>query len=214
MKWRKLLVLVVAPVVSYPVTILAANYFNQSFNLVLLSATFIYGVCLYYGTFQPSLSLQRDELIPVIRCVLTELDKNLNSSKSGNCQFRYNVMEVRRRLLSKYLSITVCTQGHSEAELEIEWRKGYGACGNAWKDRDQVIFDDQDAFRHKLTKTQEEITSKVKCVLSTPITSRSGRVLGILNVDSVTHNSDAAGLKTERFRNTAKTYAELLARIL
>lgn len=214
MKWRKLLVLVIAPGVSYPVTILAADYFSKSFGWVVLLATFLYATCLYFGTFVPSLDLQRDELLAVIRCILTELDQELRSCTSGNVVLRYNVMEIRGPLWNRYLRITVCTAGHSPAELEIEWKKGHGNCGRAWKDKDQVIYDENDANRQKMTKTQEELTSKVKCVLSTPILTRTGRVFGVLNIDSVSCNCNNAGFTTERVQIHARTYAELLARVL
>ncbi|MCL5104029.1 MAG: hypothetical protein M1133_07940 [Armatimonadetes bacterium] len=214
MKWSKLLVLVVAPTVSYPVTILAANYYNQSFGLVVLLATFLYAVCLYFGTFQPSLDLQRDERLPIIRCILTELDQTLRSGASGNCQLRYNVMELKGKPWNKHLRITVCTEGHSEAELEIEWKKGYGNCGKAWRDKEQGIYDEKDANRQKMTKTQEELTSNVMCVLSTPILSRTGRVQGVLNIDSTTCDCRSAGFEKPRVQTNAKTYAQLLARVL
>lgn len=214
MKWRKLLFFVIAPGVAYPVTIIAANYFNKSFGIAVICSTFLYIVSLYFGTFQPSMDLHRDELLAVIRCVLTELDQRVHKKTSGNCMLRYNVMEIKGGLRNKYLKITVATPGHSEAELEIEWKKGYGTCGKAWRDVDQVIYDDQDAHRQKMTKTQEELTSKVKCVLSTPILTRTGKVRAILNIDSITDNVSGTCFDDEKVQQLAKTYAELLARIL
>ena len=65
-----------------------------------------------------------------------------------------------------------------------------------------------------MTKTQEELTSKVKCVLSTPILSRTARVLGVLNIDSVSCDYSSAGFDKPRLQNFAKVYASLLARVL
>ena len=76
---------------------------------------------------------------------------------------------------------------YSAEEMSLEFGKGQGACGRAWKSEDIQIFDAKDDHLDGaligMSQAHKDVTRSTVSVLSVPIT-RKGRVVGVLSMDS------------------------------
>ena len=83
-----------------------------------------------------------------------------------------------------------------------------------WREREQVLSLSPMSYpASKLTEQQKEICKNVKCVLSTPILSKRGRVMGILNLDSTQRQGKGAGLASKHTQDHVQAYVDILAEL-
>ena len=214
MQWKRFLFLVACPTVIYPVTIIASNYYNTNIKWVIILATLMYGLTTFFSVFPLSLGLRQKELQGVLRSVLIALDAEIAAVSDPDCMLRYNIMEIKGMPFRKYLKIANCSSSYSPAEKEIQWEKGNGACGRAWQDRKQIVYDINDSYQHNMTGSQEELTSNVKCCICTPIIGPLGHIKGTLNIDSISDYISKAQLNSDKIKDRADAYAKLISYIL
>lgn len=213
MKIRLIIQTVIAPSVAYAVAMVAANHYSSTygFALVVVCATFLFGIGQISISFRPTLSLHRRHRETLVLTLL----KSLASDLAGivpNVQtqkLRFNIMELPAPFLcKKHLRITMDSGGYTIAERELKWPKGIGACGTAWRDKQQAICYADDYVHQGIGAQRAEICRHVKSVLSTPIKLPNGKIVGVLNIDSQ-HKNSCIGNKM--VQDTLLIYADMIA---
>ena len=223
MRVYNVLLLIVAPTVAV-IAGMAIGLFapgTLSFILFICGTGLVYGCGQYYALYGPTLRAKKSTRDKVARCLLEELKGKLEKLadsrvRSGGQRpsIRLNVMDVRGGLLrNRYLQMAVCTTGYREAEVELQWLVGQGACGLAWREKRQVAGGGDDFTSDTLSNTQREVCRDVKSVLSTPIKPRNRRIQGIMNVDSTVQTAAQLRLKKQDVQDIAQVYGDIIAEL-
>lgn len=110
-------------------------------------------------------------------------------------QVRANVMKLEGDLLW-YVCATMKLTGE---EAQLSWERGQGCCGlavvrgapvildmspYAGKPFSEMRHDEDDQPKYKLTERQWAFTNELQTIISIPLFSKQGDVVGVLNIDS------------------------------
>ena len=94
--------------------------------------------------------------------------------------------KILRRLKIQYDAVPVGNP-YSADERAMEFKRGEGACGRAWKQRDIVLYDATDQALETpaatLKKKKKELTDEIQSVLAVPVFKKH-LVVGVLCLDS------------------------------
>lgn len=210
-----LFLLVICPSIAYVAAIVAADASKAWYWFVVICATLMFSLSQYFGIFRPTLRARASIRNKIVKSILLELRRELDQGNTNGSDLRLNVMDVTGGIIwNRYLSIVVCTDDYSEAETDLKWKYSQGACGLAWKGKEQVLSDTPDSYPHQtLDSQQKDICRKVKCVLSTPIQPKHRRVRGILNIDSTKKVARNARLNKKYIQDIAQVYADMIAEL-
>jgi hypothetical protein len=104
-----------------------------------------------------------------------------------------------------------------DTEKALCWKPGNGTCGEAWKQRREVVFDSR---RHEyaapsgsLTEGQRAVVGHLNSVLSIPVPSHTGKICAVVNLDS-THNIDHTNFDRPSIARTVAASSRVLGALL
>lgn len=132
-------------------------------------------------------------------------------------EVRANVMLLRK----EKLKIVAYCGHYREAELEMEWQIGQGACGRAIAENKPFEYDAESergmSAMAQMTAVHREITRDIRSVVSFPIypggERGEKRPVGVLNLDCHLSMS-SSGLNQETVRDKAMQIAGIIGRLL
>jgi len=104
-------------------------------------------------------------------------------------------------------------QAYSNEELSLKWKRDVGAIGNAWRTKEITLFDSANekygAPANSMGERFRRVVGNVGSVVSVPIIGKSGKVIGVLSLDSTANIADTRFAEPEVVK-LLQAYADTL----